>query len=419
MAEVAGRRRARRDDAAGQADVGGPVRIGSTALVGRDDGVLELARHSCGHRRPVRVGRDRASWGHLHEGARLVGRPGRTSRRETSGRNRWPSFTSMSPSNAAATIAEIRREHVVAALPVEPAQACPDGREQSRRDPGRHRRRTWSCAGMRRRARRPAVAGSGLGEGIELRASAAVSSAVTRIRRRSDVGTGRRRDGGPDRRGVGQRRLDEDRPAVDQAGEGIAQRERRARRGAETRSTCRSSPCPRIGSSAMVRRVARRKALLLRPVPRVCLDLLAEDLAHDGREQLVRGDRPKAADRVAAEREGPRRCRCRSAEAARRADGGRRRPPNWRSPGWMPRDQSKTPARSAASTSRDPSPADDRDHPRHPCPVRRPHRRARPWSRESVGCRQRPARRCARRRRQPSRFRAPRRGGRPGTVDSW
>ena len=105
-------------------------------------------------------------------------------------------------------------------------------------------------------------------------------------------------------------------------------------------------------------RVARREALLLRPVARVRLDVLAEDLAHDGREQLVRGDRPETADRVAAERERP---GGRDVDRSRRhgermadADDAELR----RRPGWTPRDQSKTPARSAASTSRDPSPAD-------------------------------------------------------------
>ena len=93
------------------------------------------------------------------------------------------SFTSMSPSNADGDHREIRREDVIAALPVEAAQSRPDGRK--------HRVTVHAGGGERRQAQECPDERDALEPEDQVRArgaaraSAAVSRAVTRIRRRT------------------------------------------------------------------------------------------------------------------------------------------------------------------------------------------------------------------------------------------
>ena len=143
--------------------------------------------------------------GHRHQGSRL-GR-GTDDERRVDGQaaDRRASLTSMRPSNAAATTRQVRRRSRRRRASRRNGAGVPRRPPASRRGPARHRRRTGSCAGIRRPGDALQPQDRGPGAAIERGRAPAVSSAVTRIRRRHDVGASRRRDRRPDRRGVGQR----------------------------------------------------------------------------------------------------------------------------------------------------------------------------------------------------------------------
>ena len=118
-----------------------------------------------------------------------------------------------------------------------------------------------------------------------------------------DLGADGGRDRRPDRLGVGERRLDEDRPAVDQPGQRVAEGERGdvVERHELDLLELRVEADRRVGDGQVV---GRRQALLLRAVARVGLDELVEQLAGERRDELVGRDRSEPADRVAAQRPG-------------------------------------------------------------------------------------------------------------------
>ena len=118
---------------------------------------------------------------------------------------------------------------------------------------------------------------------------------------RQDLGAGGRGDGRPDRFRCGKRRLDEQVPAIDEPRKRVAQPE-----GGHIVEGHEVDPVElgvdadrRVGDG---QEVGGREPLLLRSIARIRLDLLAEQLPDERRDQLVRRDAPEPADRVAAHR---------------------------------------------------------------------------------------------------------------------
>ena len=145
---------------------------------------------------------------------------------------------------------QVRREHVIAALSVETAQACADGRK--------HRVAVQSgIGGEGGHAQERADQSDALEPKDQIRARGSSAGERGRVKRRdpdpstNDVGASQRRDRRPDRRGIGEWRLDEHRPTIDESGEGITER-KGSTSWSDTRSTRRQLAVSRIGSSAMV-----------------------------------------------------------------------------------------------------------------------------------------------------------------------
>ena len=117
---------------------------------------------------------------------------------------------------------------------------------------------------------------------------------------REDLRTRRCRDGRPDLRpDPSSVRLDEHRAAVDEPAQRVAL-PKAATSWSGTKSTRSSSACVWMRLVGDGQEVRGRQALLLRAVARIRLDVEAEELADERGEELVRGDRAEAADRVAA-----------------------------------------------------------------------------------------------------------------------
>ena len=190
-------------------------------------------------------------------------------------------------------------------LPKNRSSSGPDGRQQRRRARGRPARRTASGAGTRRRGRSPCSRWTRSARGACLRARPAVSRAASRMPPVEDRPARLDRDRRPDRRRIGQRRLDEDRAAVGQAAERIALAERRhvVERHEVDVLELPVLADPLRGQGQVV---GRRQALLLRAVARIGLDVQPEQVADERGDELVGRDRSEAADRVAAQAEGAR-----------------------------------------------------------------------------------------------------------------
>ena len=124
----------------------------------------------------------------------------------------------------------------------------------------------------------------------------------------------------PDRGGIGERALDEDGAAVDQAGQGaLVEAAHVVERHEVDGLQLGMEPDRLVGQG---QEVGRRQALLLRAVARIGLHVLAEQLAHDRRQQLVRRDAAEPADRVAAQAVCPLRADARRRPARAPTDAG-------------------------------------------------------------------------------------------------